>query len=259
MPHPFFSGTKSPRVFAHRGLVTQELADKGVAENSLDAVRAAVDAGAHYVESDCHVTSDAVVVLFHDDDLSRVAGDPRPIASVTHRELSALMRERGGLLTLERALDEFASTRFNIDVKAFDAAVPAGQIVGPHADRVLLTSFSDERRRIALEAALSTGRASLPPATSPGKASLVRILAALASRSRRLQRSAFAGFDALQIPERHGALRVLSPRLIDAGHRHGVEVHVWTVNDPERMTELVQAGVDGIITDRADVALAALG
>ena len=63
----------------------------------------------------------------------------------------------------------------------------------------------------------------------------------------------------MQIPERHGALRVLSPRLIDAAHRHGVEVHVWTVNDPERMTELVQAGVDGIITDRADVALAALG
>ena len=70
---------------------------------------------------------------------------------------------------------------------------------------------------------------------------------------------AFAGLDALQIPERQGPIRVLSPRIIAAAHRHGVEVHVWTVNDPVRMRELVNLGVDGIITDRTDLAIAEFG
>lgn len=255
MPHPYLPDTAVPRVFAHRGLVPAQLAERGIAENSRAAVQAAVDAGAHYVESDCHVTSDGVVVLFHDTDLSRVTGDPRQLAQVSHRELAQMMGERGGLLTLEEALDSFPSARFNIDVKAQDAAVPAGQIISPHSERVLLTSFSDERRQLALGAAIDARKGSLPPATSPGRAVLVRILFAVASRSKRAEQRAFAGLDALQIPERYNGVRVLSPRLIDAAHRQGVEVHVWTVNDPKRMTELVRAGVDGIISDRADLAM----
>ena len=49
-----------------------------------------------------------------------------------------------------------------------------------------------------------------------------------------------------------------TPRLIAAAHSHGVEIHVWTVNDVERMRELIAMGVDGIVTDRADLAIAAL-
>lgn len=52
---------------------------------------------------------------------------------------------------------------------------------------------------------------------------------------------------------------MLTRRLIDAAHRRGVEVHVWTVNEPQRMRALVAMGVDGIITDRADLAVEALG
>jgi glycerophosphoryl diester phosphodiesterase len=52
---------------------------------------------------------------------------------------------------------------------------------------------------------------------------------------------------------------VLSRRLLDETRRLGVEVHVWTVNDPRRMRELVERGVSGIITDRTDLALDALG
>ena len=69
-------------------------------------------------------------------------------------------------------------------------------------------------------------------------------------------RRALAGVDALQVPERQRRLRIVTPRLIAAAHRHGVEVHVWTVNDPADMRRLVDLGVDGIVTDRADVALA---
>ena len=71
-------------------------------------------------------------------------------------------------------------------------------------------------------------------------------------------RRALDGVDVLQIPERRGRLQILTPRLISAAHRHGVEVHVWTVNDPGDMRRLIDAGVDGVVTDRADVALRAL-
>lgn len=258
MTHPYFAGLDAPRVLAHRGLVTPELEAGGVAENSWASMLAAVDAGAQYVESDCHLTSDGVAVLFHDADLRRVAGDPREIASVPYAELRSLMADRGGLLTLEDALGAFPAARFNLDVKAEAAAEPMGRLIAPHAERVLLTSFSDRYRLRALAAARSVP-GSARPATSPGRGGIARVLLGVASRSRRQQAAAFEGIDALQVPERYGAVRVLSPRLIDAAHRAGVEVHVWTVNDPERMRALVSLGVDGIITDRADLALRALG
>ncbi|MGO1921667.1 MAG: glycerophosphodiester phosphodiesterase family protein, partial [Microbacterium sp.] len=58
--------------------------------------------------------------------------------------------------------------------------------------------------------------------------------------------------------ERYGQVQVLTPALLQAAHHHDVEVHVWTVNDPDDMRRLVSAGVDGIVTDHADVALSVL-
>jgi glycerophosphoryl diester phosphodiesterase len=255
--HPWFAGVATPRVLAHRGLVTPEAARSGVVENSFAAVAAAHSAGARYVESDCHLTADGTVVLFHDDDLSRVTGDPRKVADVSARELEALMTGRGGLITLAQALDAFPTLRFNLDVKATDAASPVGATVAPFGDRVLVTSFSDERRRAALLAA-AAARGGVRPATSGGRGTIARVLSAVAARSDRLVTRALAGIDALQVPERQGRLRIVTPRLVAAAHRHGVEVHVWTVNEPDDMRRLVAMGVDGVVTDRADVALAAL-
>ena len=61
------------------------------------------------------------------------------------------------------------------------------------------------------------------------------------------------GIDAVQIPERQGRLRVLTPALLRAAHGAGLEVHVWTVNERADMERLLDLGVDGLITDRADV------
>ena len=57
----------------------------------------------------------------------------------------------------------------------------------------------------------------------------------------------------MQIPERQGRLRVLTPRLLRALHGAGLDVHVWTVNERADMERLLDLGVDGLITDRADV------
>jgi len=251
--HPYLSPA-APRILAHRGLVTPDAAAQGVAENSFAAVAEAHAAGVTYVESDCHLTADGEVVLFHDDDLQRVAADPRAIADVRLPELEEVMSERGGLVTLAQALDAFPDVRFNLDVKAAAAAERMGRLVAPHAERVLVTSFSDERRRDALRAAASAG-AAVRPATSPGSATVARLLAARALRQTRRVRALLDDLDALQVPERQGPLRIVTRGLVRDAHAAGVEVHVWTVNDEADMARLLDLGVDGIVTDRADVAL----
>ena len=257
MTHPYLSGQGVPRVLAHRGFVPQQLADVGVVDNTRAAFAAAASVGARYIETDCRMSRDGEVVLVHDADLTRISGDRRRIAQLSVRELRAVFADRGGLLTLAEAFDAFPELRFNVDVKSGDAAVAAGQIVAMHADRALLTSFSDAMRIRALRAARTMPQGGIP-ATAPGQGRVIRLLLATLGRSVAAQRAAFAGLAALQIPERQGPVQVLSRRLLDAAHAHGVEVHVWTVNDPMRARRLVSEGVDGIVTDRPDL-MGALG
>ncbi|KZE90805.1 glycerophosphodiester phosphodiesterase family protein [Microbacterium sp. TNHR37B] len=252
MTHPWFLPDR-PRILAHRGFVPDDA--EGVVENSLAALAGAHAVGAEYVESDCHLTADDVVVLLHDADLQRVAGDPRSVRDVTVRELEELMSTRGGLVTLAQALDGFPTLRFNLDVKAADAAEQVGRDVARHSDRVLLTSFSDRRRRLALDAARALGGR---PATSAGSSVIARTLAAVATRSSRAVRRVLDGVDAVQVPLRQGPVPIVRRRFIDAVHAAGVEVHVWTINDEDLMAELLELGVDGVVTDRADRALAVL-
>lgn len=248
MTHPYFEDTRHPRVFAHRGLV----ADDTMWENTAAAFAAAHAAGAEYIETDCQVTADGDVVLFHDDTLTRLTGDPRAVAEVRTRELAGIFADHGGLLSVADALDAFPDSRFNIDVKTAAAAEPIGALVADHSHRVLLTSFTDAHRRAAVGSTLRAG-ASIRPATSGGKATIAALRGLSAMRlspARALQE-----IDAVQIPEQHGRLRILTPALLRAAHRVGIEVHVWTVNDADDMRRLIAAGADGVVSDRADLAL----
>ncbi|MBM7504763.1 glycerophosphodiester phosphodiesterase [Agromyces aurantiacus] len=234
-----------PRVLAHRGLALE------APENTLAAFEHAVRAGAAYLETDVHVSADGAAVLAHDPTLERVAGRADAVASLTMAELRRIDLGSGhGYGTLDELLHAFPDARLNIDVKT-DAAEPAtieSIRRGGAADRVLLTSFSDARRRRLV--------AALPGiATSAGRASVLRARAASVTRSAALMRRATTGLGALQIPERVGRMTLLSPALIGGAHAAGVEVHVWTVNDVADMRRLLALGIDGIVTDRADLAL----
>ncbi|MFF7292490.1 glycerophosphodiester phosphodiesterase family protein [Microbacterium sp. NPDC008134] len=255
MTHPYFAKARHPRVLAHRGLVTSAGEDSGVWENTAAAFAAAHAAGAEYVETDCQVTADGDVVLFHDATLERLTGDPRLVRDVRTRDLVRVFADHGGLLTVADALDLFPTVRFNIDVKTAAAAEPLGPLLAEHTHRTLVTSFTDAHRRATVAAVLGAG-ASLRPATSGGSRTIAaaRALSALHLSPARALRD----IDALQIPERQGPVRVLTPALLHAAHAHGVEVHVWTVNEPKEMRRLVALGVDGIVSDRADLALDAL-
>lgn len=231
-----------PRIFAHRGLALD------APENSLLAFVAALSAGATHLETDVHVTRDGVAVLSHDPDLT-VFGRAERIDQLTFAELGRIRLPAGQVVpSLSEALDTFPEALFNIDVKADAAPESTIRAIRDNraTERVLITSFSHTRRQQTV--------AGLPGvATSPSSTEFARILAAAAVNSQSLTRRLLHGFAAVQVPERTGILRIVSPRFVRLMHALGVEVHVWTVNDEVAMDRLLGLGVDGIVTDRCDL------
>lgn len=253
MKHPFFKNTKTanhPRVFAHRGFAGTTDQPAAV-ENTRQAFKNALDLGVTFLETDCRATKDGEVVLFHDDTLTRITGENVHVKDLTRLELETRLESHGGLLTLADALTEFPEARFNVDVKTGSAANSAGKTAALHHERVLLTSFNDNVRLEALKAAgLGT-----KPATSPGEKTLKRILLSLLTGAKNRLQNELTKLDALQIPVRHGIVPIASKTLLRAAKNADVEVHVWTINDKPTMQKLLQMGVDGLVTDRADLAL----
>ena len=243
-------GPSVPRVLAHRGLAVD------APENTMLAFARAVAAGASYVETDVHATSDDVAVVTHDPDLSRVAGrDVR----VRDLDLAAVKEIRLGddqeIPTLEEALDAFPETRFNIDVKVAEAVEPTARAVrrlGAQR-RVLVTSFDQRVRRRVLAALPGVATS----ASSPGVVgALLASVVPLAPLRHAVLRRVLRGCGAVQVPETWGAVRVVTRERVADLASIGVETHVWTVNDPVAMRRLLSLGVHGIVSDRADVALA---
>lgn len=241
---PYFAAPR-PRVLAHRGLAT------AAPENTLLAFQHAVAAGVTHIETDVHASADGHAMIAHDADLSRVAGEPQQVGQLTAAELSMVDLGYGqDMPTLAAALDAFPHTCFNIDLKSADAVTPTVDAIRAARahDRVLLTSFSERRRRAAL--------ARLPGvATSASGPRFAAALLASVVRSGPLVRSALRGLHAVQIPTRAIGLDTVTPARIRAFHAAGVEVHCWTINDESDMRRLLALGVDGIVTDRADTAL----
>jgi glycerophosphoryl diester phosphodiesterase len=232
--------------FAHRGgAYHPEL--EGL-ENTLAAFQHAVALGYDYLETDVHVTRDGYLLAFHDRVLDRVTDRRGEVARATYAEVrEAVIGGREEVPTLARLFDEFPGARFNIDIKS-EGAIPvlASFIAARDAwDRVLVGSFSP--RRIARFRRLTRGR--VPTSASPLDV-LCFLVVPSGPLADRLTRGRVAAF---QIPHRRGPLRVAGPALIRRAHEAGKHVHVWTVDDPDEMRELLDRGVDGLFTDRTDL------
>jgi len=247
-PSRFLPGPR-PRRIAHRGLALD------AAENTLGAFRAALDAGADMLETDTRATRDGLALAIHDEDLARVAGDPRRIEDLTAAEAGAV-RLHGGdpPAMLEDVLDAFDEVPINIDVKTASAIGPAVAAIARtrSADRVCIAGFDGAvvRRTLAtLRAATGTTAVRSPSRGVIGRFVAARALEAPLSVTDRL----LAPYGALQVPQTYGGIPVVTESAIAAAHHAGCEVHVWTVDDPVTMQDLLVKGVDGIITNRVDL------
>jgi glycerophosphoryl diester phosphodiesterase len=247
--HPYLDSPTGFVALAHRGFSLDGL------ENSLAAFAAARDLGFQYVETDAHATSDGVAVALHDASLDRTTDGSGLVADLPW---TAVRRARIGgvepVPLLEDVLGAWPDLRVNVDVKATSAVGPVADAIERTRshDRVCVASFSPARRRDTV------ARLTRPVATSTGTSEVAAfVLAARAGAPRRpfgaLAARALRDADCLQVPEREGPVTVVDARTVAAAHATGRQVHVWTINDPVDMARLVDLGVDGIVTDRADL------
>ena len=232
-------------MLAHRGLALE------APENTLLAFAKAAAIGATHLETDVHGSADGVAMVSHDPDLRRVADRDVRVEQLTSHELRRVQLGEGqGFCSLVEALDAFPDVRFNIDVKASSAivgtveAIRAANAIG----RVLIGSF-DGTRRLAVVRQLPGVATSIS-----GRGAAAAVVGARTGRTEVVRR-VLRDVDAVQLPTRALGGAVFTARTVPAFHAAGVEVHAWTVNDPAEMTRLLDLGVDGLVTDRADLAI----
>ncbi|MGQ4877079.1 glycerophosphodiester phosphodiesterase family protein [Billgrantia sp. LNSP4103-1] len=244
-------------IIAHRG------SSMAAPENTLAAVERAVADNAHYVEIDVRLTADGEVVLYHDRSLQRLTGDPRNVQDVTLDELrefdvgswfgDAFVDER--IPTLDEAFEAVrGSSALMIDMK------PA-----PGAEAALVEAVLAALERetaVRRECLMRVTPAEAPRCGNPDVAGETRlavmsagVLEMIKEREPDLRVTLLAqlvmpgtldrrSFDALGL--RHNRITDNEIRL---ARELGYEVHAWTVNDRARMSQLIDLGVDAIITD----------
>ena len=251
-----FLDAPRPLAFAHRGGAAH------APENSWRAFEHAVSLGYRYLETDLQATADGVLVAFHDKTLTRVCGRDGRVSRLSHAELAAARIDgTEPIPLLEDLLAAWPDVRFNLDVKDVPAIAPLPEVLRRTNawDRVCVVSFSASRLR-------ATRRALGRPvcmAASPFGTAMVRFGGSRGrhdpggpgqrgprqpARPRQqwpltdwLSR---AGVRCVQVP-----VSMATESFIGRAQALGLQVHAWTVNDRPAMEQLLDLGIDGIMTD----------
>jgi len=232
--HPFFSSPR-PLVFAHRG--GSALAP----ENTLAAFDDGMRLGADGLELDVHLSRDGVVVVHHDPTLQRTTTLRGPLVERTAAEL-----ERADVPSLDAVLARYRDARIIIEMKVNTGALAVAVVDALRragaVDRVCLCAFGMRVLRAA--------RALEPRVATSAAREEVRWALYRSWVRWPVRRVSYAGY---QVPEIAGSTRVVSPRFVEAAHRAGLGVQVWTVNAEADARRLLAWGVDALITDRPDM------
>jgi glycerophosphoryl diester phosphodiesterase len=254
-----------PWLVAHRGGARLR------PENTLPAFEHAARLGADAFELDVRLTADGAVLVFHDGETSRLTGVPGTIEARTQAEARALdagfaftpdggrtfpWRGRGvSAPALCELLERFPGTRMNIEAKSADPRLAEAlvQVVreAGAVDRVCLGSQHDEQgERI---------RSLVPEACHflPENAAACHVMAARVEGATGCP----GGWYVADLPHRmEGSdIVVVDRRTVEYLHGRGMAVFVWTVDAEGDMRELLEAGVDGVMTDRPDLLSRVLG
>jgi glycerophosphoryl diester phosphodiesterase len=254
--------------YAHRGGALEAPA------STLYAIERAIALGATGIELDVHASADGVPMVSHDatvDASSNTTGaiasmtldvlrsvdhayvfvdgrgdDPEAVGSHTFRGRGPVDR-RFGVATLDEALEASRGAFVNLDLKNGAPAVPpyeaaVARVIARHGrdDEVIVTSFDDHRTAIFARLAPKI-------ATAPGIAGVTRFVQSVRMGER--PEGLAPNHVALQVPHRIGGAELVDARFVEFAHDAGLAVHVWTVDDPRRIGELVACGVDGIMSD----------
>ena len=225
-----------PLVFAHRG------GSKIAPENTIAAFDRGLAAGADGLELDVHLSCDGIVVVHHDRTLERTTRANGLLRDRTAAELETLDVPRFG-----DVLARYPETGIIVELKE----------PGPDLARAVVEEVrrAGATRRVCLGSfsltALRAARAIAPEVATSGARFEVRM--ALYRSWVHLSPGRVA-YRAFQVPETSGTTRVVSPRFVKLAHKAGIAVQVWTVDEPDDIRRLLDWGVDGIISDRPDVA-----
>lgn len=230
----------APLVFAHRG------GSKLAPENTIPAFDRGMAAGADGLELDVHLSRDGIVVVHHDRLLDRTTRGRGPVCDRTAGELAAL-----DVPTLADVLARYRQARLIIELKEERADLARAVVDevrrADAAARVCVGSFSVR----ALRAVRTFG----PEIATSGGSLEVRFALYRSWINLSPGRPPYRAF---QVPETSGRTRVVSPRFVRLAHEAGIAVQVWTVDDPADIRRLLDWGVDGIISDRPDLAVEAV-
>lgn len=239
----------------------------------MGAIKHALAEGATAIELDVHATADRAIVVCHDETVDRTTNHHGAIADLTLAQLREMDNaywwiagetvtpgrdaseyvERGkapadrdfGIVTLEEVVERFPGVLLNLDLKRTDPDVePYEELLAnelrrlDRASTVIVGSFHDVAvqrfRKFAPEVATSA-------ATGEAATFYFSMLEGVPS---------VPPVVAFQVPAVYGDVTVVDERFVHTAHDAGVAVHVWTINDPGEMHQLLDAGVDGLISDR---------
>ncbi len=242
-----------PRAIGHRGSAGTH------PENTLESFRAAAAMGTPYIELDVHMTRDGEIVVSHDDHLARTCGLERAIPEMTYAEVAAA--DAGRMLTLDAAsfpfrdkgitvprladvLGAFPKLRVVIEIKQITPSLVARTLevidrAGMRRNILVASEHQeplDEVRKLAPE---------IPTNFSYLESGLFFQAMAAGGNETNYQPPGAA----LQIPRQYGSWQLVTSDSVGFAHRIGLEVHVWTVNEQSEMAELLDMGVDGILSD----------
>ena len=254
IPRGAFALADRPLNIAHRGGALE------APENTIHAFNHAVQAGADAIEVDVWLTSDGHLVAVHDATVDRTTDGTGRVDRMTLEQIQSLdaawnwnpensheppLRGQGILIpSLQEVFAQFPNTPMIIELKTRqpNAVLELGRLIRKHnaVDRVIAASFNQRTIR-------SMRRQFPEILTSAGQDEVTLFYAAHLIGLHRLLRPAAHSF---QLPERHGRIHLLSQRMLRAMRRNGIDVHVWTIEDPHDMERMIDLGVDGIITSR---------
>lgn len=250
--HPALAG--APLLIAHRG-------GSGLApENTVAAFRNAVDVwGADMIELDVHASVDGHCVVIHDATVDRTTEGTGAVASKPLSELRRLdagyrFTADGGatfpfrgrdvrIPTIDEVLGALPGVRITVEVKTGAAQEPLFAAIRRlrARDRVIVAGMSEAHRTLFTDY------------RGPVSASGEEVRRFYMRHRMLLGRFAQLRADVVQVPEHYDGRRVVTPRFVRDLGRHGVPVHVWTIDEPADMVRLLDWGVEGILTDRPDV------